>query len=229
MKYSKPICIIPARAQSKRIKNKNILKLLKKPLIAHVIKIAHESKLFSKIIVSTDSPKIAKIANKYGALTPFLRKKKLSGSKITIKETLVDCINRINSKKVAYHFCLYATSIFLQPDDLKKAFKKIKKFNGNVLLPVVRNLNSLRSFKLINKNEIRFYIEKYSTTMSQDLPELYSDSGTFFILKTEPYLKIKSFFPKKIIPFYIEKYKSIDLNDDQDLKLLKLISKGLNK
>ena len=63
----KPICLIPARSGSKRIKNKNIKHFAGKPLIGHVIKIAKKSNIFSRIIVSTDSKKIAKIAKYYGA------------------------------------------------------------------------------------------------------------------------------------------------------------------
>ena len=63
----KPICIIPARKGSKRIKNKNIKLFAGKPLISYIIQIAKKSKLFSRIIVSTDSKKIANIAKKNGA------------------------------------------------------------------------------------------------------------------------------------------------------------------
>ena len=72
------ICIIPARSGSKRIKNKNIQKIDNVPLIGITIKIAKKSGLFKRIIVSTDCPKIASIAKKYGAEVPFLRDKKLS-------------------------------------------------------------------------------------------------------------------------------------------------------
>ncbi len=69
----KPICIIPARKGSKRIKNKNIKLFAGKPLISYVIKIAKKSKLFSRIIVTTDSKKIANIAKNNGAEVPFIR------------------------------------------------------------------------------------------------------------------------------------------------------------
>ena len=60
----KPICIIPARGGSKRIKNKNILNFFGKPLIYYSIRAAINSKLFSRVIVSTDSLKIQKVAKK---------------------------------------------------------------------------------------------------------------------------------------------------------------------
>ena len=62
---SKIIAIIPARSGSKRIKNKNIIKIFGKPMIAWTIIAAKKSKLFDKVLVSTDSNKIAKIAKKY--------------------------------------------------------------------------------------------------------------------------------------------------------------------
>ena len=59
------IAIIPARKNSKRIKNKNIKSFFGKPVISYAIKCALKSKLFDKVIVSTDSKKIIKIAKKY--------------------------------------------------------------------------------------------------------------------------------------------------------------------
>ena len=71
------LCVIPARSGSLRLKNKNIKIFKKKPLIYYSIKTAIDSKLFDKVIVSTNSEKIKKIALKYGAEVPFLRKKKI--------------------------------------------------------------------------------------------------------------------------------------------------------
>ena len=69
----KPICIIPARKGSKRIKNKNIKLFAGKPLISYVIRIAKKSKLFSRVIVSTDSKKLLILQKKMGP--KFLFKK----------------------------------------------------------------------------------------------------------------------------------------------------------
>ena len=72
------ICVIPAREGSKRIKDKNIINFINKPLISYSIKNAIKSKLFDEVIVSTDSKKIKKISEKFGAKVPFFRSKKLS-------------------------------------------------------------------------------------------------------------------------------------------------------
>ena len=75
---NKTIAIIPARGGSKRIPRKNIKDFFGKPLIAYSIEVALKSKLFDKVIVSTDDEEIAKIALEYGAVVPFIRPKELS-------------------------------------------------------------------------------------------------------------------------------------------------------
>ena len=72
------VAIIPARSGSKRIKNKNIKLFFGKPIIIYVIKLLIKSKIFDKIIVSTDSNKIAKICAKSGAEILFKRPKSLA-------------------------------------------------------------------------------------------------------------------------------------------------------
>lgn len=69
------IAIIPARGGSKRIPRKNIKEFCGKPLIAYSIEVALASKLFERVIVSTDDQEIAEIAKRYGAEVPFLRPK----------------------------------------------------------------------------------------------------------------------------------------------------------
>ena len=71
----KVICIIPARGGSKGLKFKNLQKINNKPLIYYPIKAAIRSGVCDKVCVSTDSIEIAKVAKKYGAEVPVLRKK----------------------------------------------------------------------------------------------------------------------------------------------------------
>ena len=91
---NKIIALIPARKGSERIKDKNIVKLHNLPLIAHTIIAAKKTNLFSKIIVSTNSVRIAKIAEKYGAKVPFLRPDNISTDKSTDLEFFEHFISR---------------------------------------------------------------------------------------------------------------------------------------
>ena len=72
------LSLICARGNSKGLKNKNILNFNGKPLIANTIHQAKNIKIINKVVVSTDSLKIAKISEKFGADVPFIRPKKYS-------------------------------------------------------------------------------------------------------------------------------------------------------
>lgn len=74
------LAIIPAREGSSRVPGKNVRRLAGHPLLAYSIAGAVESGLFSRIIVSTDSPAYADIAKHYGAECPELRPVELATS-----------------------------------------------------------------------------------------------------------------------------------------------------
>ena len=73
------VALIPARAGSKRVPDKNIRPLAGHPLIAYTIAAALESEIFTDVMVSTDSEHYADIVKHYGAQVPFLRPTALAG------------------------------------------------------------------------------------------------------------------------------------------------------
>jgi len=220
------ICIIPARANSKRIKNKNIKIIENNPMISYVIKLAVSSNLFSKVVVSTDSKRIKKISEKYGATVPFLRSKKLSNDFATTKDVIIDCIKKIGSQKTKYHFCLYPTAILLSKKDLNNAFLKIKKKSFDFLVATTEyDFSPLRAYKIYKNDTINFIYKKYEKKRSQDLPKLIHDSGSFYIYKTSKLLNEKQNLPKKTTYFMLDRLKCVDVNYEEDLKFLKFLKK----
>ena len=93
----KVLAIIPAREGSKRLPGKNIKLLCGKPLIHYSIESAQKSKLVDKIILTTDSKKIAKIS---GLNIPFLRPKRLSNDESLSIEFVIHALKAL--KKLGY-------------------------------------------------------------------------------------------------------------------------------
>ena len=216
------ICIIPARSGSKRIKNKNIQKIKGVPIIGKTIKIARQSKLFKRIIVSTDSSKIAEISKKFGAEVPFLRNKKLSNDYTPTIDVVIDAINRIKTHNEKFHFCIYPTSILINRDDLKKTFSKIKKTKADFICPIAKfDINPLRAL-FIKNNYINFQWPSNKSKRSQDLENLYYDTGSFYIYRTDALLRMRSrkILPKKSTYIFLKK-ELIDVNYPKDLSILK--------
>jgi pseudaminic acid cytidylyltransferase len=223
---NKYCCIIPARQGSKRIKNKNIILINKKPIISYSILTAKKTGLFKKIIVSTDSNKIAKIAKKYGAEVPYLRSKKLSDDKALSIDVLIDTIKKNNIKE-EYVFFIYATNPLLHKSDIIKSFKYLKKLKGNCLISAKEfQSNPLRMFEKRGKDiYYNFKFKKFQKKNSQDLKKYFHDAGSFYIFKTQELLKKKNFLPSKIVLYKLKKYSSLDLNDHEDLSFLKILLK----
>lgn len=96
---NKVLVIIPARAGSKRIPNKNIKNFLSKPLIAYAIEQARSCNFIDRIIVDTDSIEIAKIALKYGAEVPWLRPKKLAADRSKVVDSILYNLNKLKNKE----------------------------------------------------------------------------------------------------------------------------------
>ena len=90
------IAIIPARSGSKGLKDKNVIDICGKPLLAYSIEAALKSSLFEKVILSTDSEKYAQIGESFGAEI-MMRGEKLSDDKATTFMVIEDILSRLES------------------------------------------------------------------------------------------------------------------------------------
>ena len=221
------ICIIPARSGSKRIKDKNIINFYNKPLISYSIKKAISSKLFNKVIVSTDSKKIKRISEKFGAKVPFIRSKKLSNDKTGTMDVLIDAIKKTNSVNEKFCCLFYPTSPLIKAIDLNKAFNILKsKKNADGIFTIAEyNSHPMRSLILKN-NFVNFKFSSYRKKNSNDLKKMYFDCGNFYFYRTKKILKKN--INLKMLGFKIESIRSIDINTHDDIKLAKIIYKNYN-
>lgn len=215
------ICIIPARSGSKRIKNKNILNFFGIPFLGRTINTAKKSRIFDKIIVSSDSKKILKIATKYGAINFGIREKKYSGDKVTTDDLLLREISKHKLNTFKYICCIYPATPLLKPIHLKKAFKNFKSQNYNSLISITTfDYPIFRALSLKNK-KINFKWKKYSNKRSQEIEEMYHDCGYFYFFKTKSFLKEKKIINHNTGCFKIDRENAIDIDTPTDLKIAK--------
>jgi GTP:adenosylcobinamide-phosphate guanylyltransferase len=109
---------IPARGGSKGIPGKNIIPLAGKPLIAYSIEAARRCPSITRVLVSTDSPEIARVAVEHGAEVPFLRPAELAGDRAHLSDAMFDLFGRIRDAEGRVPevlVTLYATSPFRTP------------------------------------------------------------------------------------------------------------------
>lgn len=221
----KVLCVIPARKGSKGLRNKNIKKLNKIPLIAWSILTAKKCKLIDEIIVSTDCPKISKIAMKYGANVPFIRPKKFATDKASSFSVLKHAIDFLKKKKnyFDYIIMLEPTSPLRNSKDVDFCINKIKKDNIESLVSVTRVVDEHPYFlySINKKNILRPYLKKQKKLYirRQDVSPLYYLEGSIYISKITTLLNEKTWYHKKTQAFEVEKWKSLEIDDIDDFKL----------
>ncbi|AZV47275.1 pseudaminic acid cytidylyltransferase [Nautilia sp. PV-1] len=216
------LCVIPARGGSKRIPGKNIKLFHGKPLIAHSIEVAKKSKLFNKIIVSTDSEKIAEVAEKYGAevqMRPAHLADDHTGS--------IDVFEYVISRNPGFEYAcmIYATAPFLQVKYLKEGYEKLKNSDSCYsFASTTYDFPIWRGFEIQNGKAQMLWPE-YMEKRSQDLKEVYHDAGQFYWKKVKCKEKFK--FDGNI-PILIPRYLVQDIDTLEDFIRAELMYKALN-
>lgn len=177
------IAIIPARGGSKRIPHKNIKNFCGKPLIAYSIETALKSKLFERVIVSTDDSEIAKTALFYGAEVPFLRPKELADDYTSSGEAVDHTLMKLKESSENYDYVctLYATAPLLQAKYLQQGFKQLKNSTAQQAFSVTSMPYPIqRTFKITPNGRCKMFTPEYFSSRSQDLEEAYQDAGQFY-------------------------------------------------
>tara|TARA_Y100001970_G_C14203217_1_gene842392 strand:- start:707 stop:1390 length:684 start_codon:yes stop_codon:yes gene_type:complete len=222
------VAIIPARGGSKRIKKKNIKLFLGKPIISYSIKAAIRSKIFDKIIVSTDSNQIMSISKKYGAEVLFKRPKNLSGDYVGTREVISHAAKWLkkNISKPKYICCLYPTAPLINGLDLKNSYKKIKlNKRGYVFSATKFSYPIQRAFYLTKFKKIKMFYSKNFNKRSQDLKSAYHDAGQFYWGSYETWQLNKPMFQKHSNIYLLPKYRVQDIDDIEDWKVAEKLFK----
>tara|TARA_B100000029_G_scaffold481282_1_gene530206 strand:+ start:1122 stop:1805 length:684 start_codon:yes stop_codon:yes gene_type:complete len=189
------LAIIPARSGSKRIPNKNIKFFFGKPIMSYSIDLAIKSKIFDKVIVSTDSSKIKKIAERNGAEVPFIRPKYLSNDSIGADEVVRHAIRwyvskGINLKNIC---CIYPTSPLLKKKYLVEGYKKLKSKKWNFVFSAGRYAGPVQRAFILKKNlGVKMLLPKYYEYNSQDLSDTFYDAGNFYWAKKNTWINKKN-------------------------------------
>jgi len=215
---AKTICIIPARGGSKRIPKKNIKNFFGKPLIAYSIQTAIGSKLFDKIIVSTDDEEIAKVAKEYGAEVPFMRPKELADDftgTVDVVDSMIAKLKEIG-EKYDYICTLYATAPLLKTKYLIQGYEELKNSDAKYSFSSTSMPFPIqRTFKLSDDGRCEMFTPKHYSSRSQDLEEAYQDAGQFYWDKSSKESD-SIIFGADSIPIVLPRYLVQDIDTLED-------------
>lgn len=220
----KTIAIITARGGSKRIPKKNIKKFSNKPIIAYPIEVALESKLFDRVMVSTDSVEIAEIAQYYGAEVPFLRSDKTANDYAVTADVIEEVLRQYKCLGDKFHYfcCIYPTAPLITVQRLKQAYELLLKTDADSIIPVVPfSFPPQRSY-IIEDEKLKMKWPEYKNSRSQDLQTMYRDSGQFYFMKTASFIRCRSLITPDTLPLVLNELEAQDIDTETDWRLAEL-------
>ena len=213
------VAVIPARGGSKRIPKKNIKKFFGKPIISYSIKAAIDSKLFDKVIVSTDCENIAQVAINYGAEVPFMRPEELSGDFLGTHEVVGHTLKWLEDfgDVVDYACCIYATAPMIEGSDLIKGYDLIKTEKWKAVIAATKySYPVFRSFKKLPNGGLEMVFPEHYNSRSQDLPEVYHDAGQFYWAKAQEWKNKPGGFSENNTIIELSNYLVQDIDTIED-------------
>lgn len=229
-KGKRVLAIVPARGGSKGLPGKNIRPLAGKPLIGWTLESAKKSKYLDEIFVSTDSQKIADVAETFGVKVPELRPEELASDTATSASVVLYTIDyfRKQGKDFDYILLLEPTSPMRKEDDIDDAIALACEHPdkaGVVSLGEVHMEHPSIVKKITDKSIVEPYVEAQKVTRRQQLDKAYFPYGVVYLVKTDYFEKNQLFYGKDSLPYLIERWQCYEIDDIYDFTAIEAILK----
>lgn len=217
------LALIPARAGSKRIVNKNIKPFAGKPLIAWTIEAAKACENITDVVVSTDGEDIAAIARQYGAETPFMRPDNLSSDTASSIDVVLHAIDFLSENGRDYDLLLLLqpTSPLRSSSDISSAIDFFMLSNAQGVISVCECEHSPLWANVLSESKSldSFIASEISELRSQDLPAYYRFNGAIYLFDVQQLQLRKSFFySPNVFAHVMSKEDSIDIDTEIDFQ-----------
>ena len=229
----KVLAIIPARAGSKGLPGKNIKVLAGHPLLAWTIKQAKNSKYIDQIYVSTDGREIADVAGRYGTPVANLRPSHLASDTAQTADVVFDILSELKKNFFFdYVLLLEPTSPLRKEHDIDELIEKMNMVSGNFDAVVTVGEPPI-SAELLKKKDGQLLTPLFKNDSAskrrQDLEKHYFPYGVGYIIKADIFERHRSFYPKKLSYYDIERWQCVEIDDEIDFMLVETIirSRGL--
>ncbi len=219
--------IIPARAGSKGIKNKNIKLLNEKPLISYSIEFAKALKV-DKIICSTNSIEYANIAKKLGAEVPFLRSEFASGDTAMEQDILKDLYEKFKEYNIPqpdYLVWLRPTFIFRDIISVKKCIEVLDN-NANITSARTVCETECRLYTIDDNNILKadFNDQNKSMIRRQDIGKKFKVYSTD-VIRSDKLNTSDDFLGRNVYGVEVNKICGYDIDDEIDFSIVESLVK----
>jgi CMP-N-acetylneuraminic acid synthetase len=220
----KKIAIIPVRGGSKRVKNKNSLLINNKPLYAHSVEVALESKLFDTVYVNTDDDQILKECSKYGA-TPYRRLDSLASDEASVIDVIKEMLLHLKMKNDCIVSVLLATSPLRSVEDIRGAYKEYVN-NNRTVVSVTEYETPIHLAQFINEKNrlVPVFKDEYNrSTKSTGHIKSVKYNESVIVSNVKNLLNQSNLIGDSSIPYIMPPERSLMIDYMYQFKLIKLI------
>jgi CMP-N-acetylneuraminic acid synthetase len=218
------VALIGARAGSERVPGKNVRRLAGHPLLAYAIETARQAEVFDRVVVSTDSERIAQVARWYGADVPFLRPEEYATSTSPDVEWIAWTLPRLEE-----HYDLFAivraTNPFRGPDVIRR---------GLAQLLATPEADSIRAVELVKQHPGKMWVldevgrlmrplldqshldVAWHAGQYQALPPVYVQNSALEIAWTRVVAATGTREGRMLAPFLTEGHEGLNIDDEDD-------------
>jgi len=219
------VAFIPARAGSKRIKDKNIALFCGKPLIYWILKACEKSIYIKKIYISTDSFKFIEIIRSLNIIKPIYFCKRSNCNSLDISSTedcLIEFLKSNESKKVKDIILLQCTSPLISNKNLDNSIKLYYNEKKDVISIVKLNRYIWKKDSDEYSPE-NYKIDNRLRTQDQNFRSIYIENGAFYISNKEKILDSKQRISGKINAYIMDEKHFLEVDTMEDFKALEAI------
>lgn len=225
----KVLAIIPARGGSKGVRDKNIREVGGQPLITYAIEAALQSKKLTRVVVSTDSPKIAAVAKSAG-VEIMMRPDTLAEDHSPIKEVIEYVLHELKSAN-AEEFDLI---VLLQPtspirtgeniDEVITMFKE-NAVDGVISVVPMDDVHPARMYTTDREQWMKPFLDSGETLQRQELPVVYYRNGCIYAVRTEAFFKEKTLMVRRKKAYVMKREHLANIDDERDLIIADVLVK----
>jgi pseudaminic acid cytidylyltransferase len=218
MDNKKKLAIIPVRAGSKRLVDKNIKMFDGKPLFIHTCEHAEQSNLFDEIHISTESEKVIRIANEYGFKTNFRRDEKLASDDAQLVDVCKYVLAEYGKIDIKFdEFCiLWATTPLRELSDINKSYELLGDNVDAVVSVTEYDLPVYSALLIDDKYDVTPLFPDMIRLPKSKIPKVVCVSGNFCWVNVDAFHAHKTWLPPKLKGFEIGKHRSVDIDTQHD-------------
>lgn len=209
--------LIPARAGSKGVPGKNRRILAGMSLVERAFRVAKQSAVCERIIVSTDDMSVMRVARRIGLDVPFIRPAELSGDETPMLDVLQHGVRTLEARGHQFDvvMILQPTSPLRTAGQLIEAARLLGENDSVCSVTELPRTMSPHYVMRIQQGFLTSFLEEgKSVTRRQDAPPAYLREGSVYLVRRDVLMEQNSIYGTRCVPMQVGASLSIDSEED---------------